>query len=328
MLRPSRSLLVRVVLVSCCVIPLAQHIAHEALAQEKIRIGISFLSPSFLPTIVAEKKGFYMKYGLTSEHVLISLSVAMSALGTDDLDYACSVAQGVAAAIKGIPLKLVMITQKNLVFALVVRPEIKRVADLKGKTIGISYLGSTMHLVADTIFRHHDLVPGKDVNFLSTGDNQSRLLALEAGRVDASFGDPPFNIWADKRGYKVLVWAHDYVTLPQTSIRVTDKKIQQSRDQVKKVIKGTIEGLRFIKERKEESIDILARWSKVDRETATGMLESFFPAYSSDGTMTDEILKAALEDALRRAKIEKSIPISQIADRTILTEAQKELGIK
>ena len=109
------------------------------------------------------------------------------------------------------------------------------------------------------------------------------------------------------------------MTLPQTSILVKDKKIQQSRDQVKKVIKGTIEGLRFIKERKEESIDILARWSKVDRETATGMFESFFPAYSSDGAMTDEILRAALEDALRRAKIEKSIPINQIADRTIFS---------
>ena len=95
MFRLSKTLLVRIVLLSCCVIPLAQHISHEALAQEKIRIGISFLSPSFLPTIVAEKKGFYAKYGLASEHVLISLSVAMSALGTGDLDYACSVAQGV-----------------------------------------------------------------------------------------------------------------------------------------------------------------------------------------------------------------------------------------
>jgi ABC-type nitrate/sulfonate/bicarbonate transport system substrate-binding protein len=94
------------------------------------------------------------------------------------------------------------------------------------------------------------------------------------------------------------------------------------------VIKGTIEGLRFIQQRREESVDILAQWAKVDRETAKGMFESFFPAYSSDGTMTDEILKAALEDALRRAKIEKSIPINQIADRTILAEAQKELGIK
>jgi len=328
MFRPSKSVLMRVMILSCCTGCLVQYFDHNALAQEKIRIGISFLSPGFLPTVVAEKKGFYTKYGLASEHVLISLSVAMSALGTGDLDYACSLAQGVAAAIKGIPLKMVMITQKNLVFALVVRPEVQKVTELKGKTVGISYLGSTMHLVADTIFRHFGLVPGKDVNFLSAGDNQGRLLALEAGRVDASFGDPPFNIWADKRGYKVLVWAHDYVTLPQTSILVTDKKIQQSRDQVKRVIKGTIEGLRFIKERREESIDILARWSMVDRETATGMFESFLPAYSSDGTMTDEVLKAALDDALRRAKIEKTIPINQIADRTILAEAQKELGIK
>jgi NitT/TauT family transport system substrate-binding protein len=329
MFRLSKTLLVRVVLLNCYVIPLAQHISHEALAQDKIRIGISFLSPSFLPTIVAERKGFYAKYGLASEHVLISLSVAMSALGTGDLDYACSVAQGVSAAIKGIPLKLVMITQKNLVFALVVRPEVQRVGDLKGKTVGISYLGSTMHLVADTVFRQNGLVPGKDVNLFSAGDNQGRLAALEAGRVDASFGDPPFNIWAEKRGYKVLAWAHDYITLPQTSLLVTDRKIQQSRDQVKRVIKGTIEGLRFIQQRREESIDILAQWSKVDdHETAKGMFESFFPAYSSDGTMTDEILKAALEDALRRAKIEKSIPINQIADRTILAEAQKELGIK
>jgi NitT/TauT family transport system substrate-binding protein len=313
---------------SCCAGFLAQYFDPNALAQDKIRIGISFLSSSFLPTVIAEKKGFYSKYGIASEHVLISLSVAMSALGTGDLDYACSVTQGVTAAIKGIPLKLVMITQKNLVFALVVRPEVQKIADLKGKTVGISYFGSTMHLVAETIFRHYGLVPGKDVNLFPAGDNQGRLVALEAGRVDASFGDPPFNIWADKRGYKVLAWAHDYITLPQTSILVTDKKIQQSRDQVKRVVKGTIEGLRFIQQRRDESIDILARWSKVDRDTATGMFESFLPAYSSDGAMSDEILKAALDDALRRAKIEKSFALNQIADRTILAEAQKEMGIK
>jgi NitT/TauT family transport system substrate-binding protein len=319
---------VRVALLIGCVNLLVNQFEGQGLAQERVRIGISFLSPSFLPTIVAEKKGFYTKYGLASEHVLISLSVAMSALGTGDLDYACSVVQGVTAAIKGIPLKLVMITQKNLVFALVVKPEIQKVADLRGKTVGISYPGSTMHLVADTVFRHDGLVPGKDVNLFSAGDNQGRLVALEAGRVDASFGDPPFNIWAEKRGYKVLAWAHDYITLPQTSLLVTDRKIQQSRDQVKRVIKGTIEGLRFIQQRRDESIDILAQWSKVDRETAKGMFESFFPAYSADGTMTDEILKAALEDSLRRAKIEKPIPINQIADRTILAEAQKELALQ
>src|SRR5690242_1510726 len=70
-------------------------------AQEKIRIGISSISPGFIPTIIAEKKGFYSKYGLSSEHVLISLSVAINALGTGDLDYVISVAQGVSAALRG-----------------------------------------------------------------------------------------------------------------------------------------------------------------------------------------------------------------------------------
>src|SRR5262245_22305038 len=121
MFRPSKPCLIKVVILSCWVTSFVQHFEHGVLAQEKIRIGISFLSPSFLPTVVAEKKGFYAKHGLASEHVLISLSVAMSALGTGDLDYACSVAQGGTAAIKGIPLKQVMITQKKPVLSLVVR---------------------------------------------------------------------------------------------------------------------------------------------------------------------------------------------------------------
>ncbi|MGZ8427549.1 MAG: hypothetical protein ACXWYD_21595, partial [Candidatus Binatia bacterium] len=40
-------------------------------AQEKIRIGISAISLGFLPTIIAEKKSFYAKHAIESEHVLV-----------------------------------------------------------------------------------------------------------------------------------------------------------------------------------------------------------------------------------------------------------------
>jgi ABC-type nitrate/sulfonate/bicarbonate transport system substrate-binding protein len=96
---------------------------------------------------------------------------------------------------------------------------------------------------------------------------------------------------------------------------------------VKRMIKGTIEALRFIQDNKNESVDILANYSRTDKETAVGMFESYFPAYSVSGTVTDEALRAAMEDALTRAKMEKKLPLSQIADRTLLTEAQRELGI-
>jgi hypothetical protein len=44
--------------------------------------------------------------------------------------------------------------------------------------------------------------------------------------------------------------------------------------------------------------------------------------------MSNEALQAALDDALTRAKMETKVPLSQIADRTLLAEAQKEMGLK
>jgi ABC-type nitrate/sulfonate/bicarbonate transport system substrate-binding protein len=293
-------------------------------AQEKIRIGISSTSPGFLPTVVAEQRGYFAKYGLASEHIRISLAVAMNALGTGDLDYAITIAQGVSGAIRGVPVKLLMMTQDKLVFFLMVKPGIPQVTDLRNKNIGISYFDSTTHLVADVMARHFCLVPGKDIKLVPSGNDNGRIASLDAGRVDAVIGGPPLNIWGAKKNYKVIAWAKDFTNLPQNAVIVTDKKIQQSADQAKRMIKATIEALRFIQNNKRESIDILAAYSRSDRETAAGMFEGYFPAYSQDGTMTNDALQAALDEALTRAKLEKKFPLTQIADRSLLIEAQKE----
>ena len=299
---------------------------RRAEADDRIRIGISSSSPGFLPTIIAEKKGLFSKHGLASEHIRISLAVAMNALGTGDLDYAITMAQGVAAAIRGVPVKLVMMTQDKLVFFLMAKPNIQKVADLRGKLVGISYFGSTTHLVADVMARRHGLTPGQDINLLPSGDDYGRLASLDTGRVDAVIGGPPLNMWGAKKGYQVIAWARDYTSLPQNAVIVTDRKIQQSGDQVKRMIKGTIEALRFIQANKNESIDILAIYSRADRETAVGMFDTYFPAYSANGNMTDEALQAAIEEAMTRAKMEKKFALAQIADRTLLAEADRELA--
>ena len=300
----------------------------ESRGQDKIRIGISSSSPGFLPTVIAEHKGFYSKYGLASEHVRISLAIAMNALGSGDLNYAITMAQGVSAAVRGVPVKLLMMTQDKLVFFLMVRPGIEQVVDLRNKTIGISTLGSTTHLVADVIARRHGLTPGKDLHLLPSGDDQGRFASLETGRVDAVIGSTPLDMWGAKKNYKIIARAKDYTNLPQNAVIVSDTMIRQSSDQVKRMLKGTIEALQFIQTNKRESIEILASYAKTDRDTATSMFESYFPAYSRDGTMTDEALQAAIDEALTRAKVDKKIPVSQVANRTLLLEAQRDLGLK
>jgi NitT/TauT family transport system substrate-binding protein len=265
---------------------------------------------------------------MAPEHILIAISVGMNALGTGDLDYSNGLAQSVLASIRGVPVKLVMFTQEKLVFFLIAKPQFQKVTDLRGKTIGISYFGSSTHMVAEGILRHYGLVPGKDVNILPSGDDQGRLAALDVGRIDAAVGIPPLDMVAAKKGYKVLARAGDYLKLPQNGIIVTDKKLETSPDQVKRMIKGTIEALQFIKNQKEEAIEILARWSRVDKEMAKAIFASYAPGYSSDGAMAEEGLQAALQEGLTRAKVEKKVPLSQIADGRLLAEAQKELGLR
>ena len=92
--------------------------AQSLHAQEKIRIGISTASLGFLPTVVAEKKGFYAKYGLTPEHVQVACAIATNALLSDDLDYAVCTGPGISGAIKGLPIKLVVTTQDKLGYLL------------------------------------------------------------------------------------------------------------------------------------------------------------------------------------------------------------------
>jgi hypothetical protein len=89
-------------------------IYRDSAAQDRIRIGISAISLGFLPTIIAEKKSFYAKHGIHSEHVLVPCAIATNALLSDDLDYAVCTGPGIAGAIKGLPIKLVMTTQDKL----------------------------------------------------------------------------------------------------------------------------------------------------------------------------------------------------------------------
>jgi NitT/TauT family transport system substrate-binding protein len=297
-------------------------------SQQRIRIGISAASLGFLPTVLAEKKGFYSKHGINSEHVMIPCAIATNALLSGDLDYAVCTGPGIAGAIKGLPIKLVMTTQDKLGYLLLVKPEVQKITDLRGKTIGISTFGSQLYLTSVTLFRQAGMEPGKDVNLLPGGDNTARLAAIDAGKVDAAFVSSPADIFGAKRGYKVLLWTRDRVPLTQNAMVVTDKSLKQSPEQVKRTIKGTIEALQFIRDHQEESVGIASKWLKLDLATTRAAFDNYLPCYSADGGLSDQALKDLVRYELDRANLKKDIPLSQVASRDLLQQAQRELNVR
>ena len=318
----------KILLLFACGVLSWDSVISNAHSQERVRIGISTASLGFLPTIIAERKGFYAKHGLSTEHVQIACAIATNALLSDDLDYAVCTGPGISGAIKGLPIKLIMTTQDRLGYLLLVKSNVQKLPDLRGKTIGISSFGSQAYLTTVTLFRGAGMEPGKDVNLLPAGDNAARLQAMDAGKIDASILSSPFDIFGAKKGYKVLLWSRDHVPLTQNAVVVTDKKLKQSPDQVKRTIKGSIEALRFIREHQEESVAIASKWLRMDPATTRAAFENYLPCYSADGSLSDQALRDLIQYELDRGPVKKEIPLSQVASRELLAQVQKELNLR
>jgi hypothetical protein len=94
------------------------------------------------------------------------------------------------------------------------------------------------------------------------------------------------------------------------------------------VIEAGIKANRYIRTEREGTIQFLMEWQKVDREIATATYDSVSNAYSEDGTVPEDGLRVVIEEAKKNAKVSREVTINQVADLSMLKEAQREIGIK
>lgn len=112
---------------------------------KKVRFSTTGISISELPFKVAQVKGFWREEGLDVEAILIRGAVGMQALLGGSVDYTS--ASTIAAAVRGLPVKLVFISSSKPQFELISQPQLKSVQDLKGKIVGISSRGGSNDLM-------------------------------------------------------------------------------------------------------------------------------------------------------------------------------------
>ncbi|HEU4637530.1 MAG TPA: ABC transporter substrate-binding protein, partial [Candidatus Binatia bacterium] len=98
-------------------------IASPVSAQlKKVRFSVSAASIAEVPFRIAHVKGFYRDEGLDVEVIMIRGAVGMQALLGGSVDYTSSSGSTIAAAVRGIPVKLVFIASAKPQFDLVVQP--------------------------------------------------------------------------------------------------------------------------------------------------------------------------------------------------------------
>jgi NitT/TauT family transport system substrate-binding protein len=245
---------------------------------KKFRWGVTSLSASqWIPWIAKDAK-LYEKYGLEAELVLLrgSGQSAQAIIGNSILGAPCTLTTVMGADLSGADLVTVAHTVAGVQSKLVVKPEIKKPEDLRGKRIAVSGFGSLGDFLERYILKKHGLEPGRDVIMLSIGNQPDRIQALYSGLVDAADLSYPADAQAERKGYQVLWDAKQEVSYPSMSIVTRRKWAVEDRDTVMRMVKAHVEGIHYLKANKESSMKILGKYLKTnDRELLEGSYEIY-----------------------------------------------------
>ena len=297
-------------------------------ALDKIRIGVPELNAQFLPLALGEKRGFFREDGLQGEVIRINPTVALAALVSGELDYWTVIGNSVAAAIQGVPLRVLACYVPGSPSALIARPEFKSVPELRGKAIGLNTSGGALESMARLTFKHFGLDPDKEIKFLPLGTSERRFSAMKQGLTAATMGSPPLDFLGKKMGFVVLARAHELFSYPTSGVIASVKKIKEKPEEIKRVIKAGIKANRYIRQNREGTIQLMIEWSKTDKEMATAGYESVLKLFNDDGSVPEKGLLLVIEELKKLAKVEREIALSEVAELSLLKEAQRELGIK
>lgn len=227
---------------------------------ERLIIAYSAISPFQVIVKVAEDSGIFKKNGLDTKLVFIEGgSRGAQALLAGEVPFV--VADGSSALtsrLAGADTTIILGLVNTFPYTLISAPEIKDVAQLRGKKVAISRFGSATDVATRVALRKVGLNAERDVTILQIGAQNARFAALKAGSVDAAVITPPFTLTARTLGFKSLLNMVD-LNLPtsQSAVLTTDSVIRRNPELVSKVVKSFVEAIHFYRTRKKDSIAIL-----------------------------------------------------------------------
>jgi NitT/TauT family transport system substrate-binding protein len=295
---------------------------------ERVRVGYSVGGLIPFPVVVARENRLFEPLGLELELINIPPTLAVTALVSGDLQYVIFAGTTLNAAVRGLPVKLVMVYNDRPLFSLMSRPEIRSVKELKGKVLGIASLTSGESFLSRRLLKEAGVDPERDVTLRTIGNTPDRLVALRTGVVDATTLTVPVDIQAEKLGLRRLAFMGEMLESISGGLGVSDRWIQQRPDQIKKMISGVFRGMAHARTYRQESIAlVMSKW-KMDRDVAEKAFDLMLTTWSENGQASDQAVQVGIEESLKVSSSKQSVPVSRVVDFSFARDAYRELRAK
>jgi NitT/TauT family transport system substrate-binding protein len=231
-------------------------------AQDKLRVGLSSVSATSGSIWVAEEKSLFKKHGIDAEVIIIGggASRVVSSLIAGEIQFSVGGGDSVIrSSLRGADTVVMASPLKTGLQRLMVRPDIKTPAELKGKKVAITRFGSASHWVLQLFLRKWGMRI-EDIQTVQLGSSPAMFASLEKGAVDGAVFTIPTFFVAEDRGYRVLADPVDLdIYYLQNSVDSTKSLLRQKHDQAVRLVKGICEGLAYFKKNKTESLAVLQK---------------------------------------------------------------------
>lgn len=295
-------------------------------ALERVVFTTSDPGLAFAPLYVAVAKGFFREEGLDVEVQVARTDVSLAALANNqDVDYTATLGTVVRGAVTGLPVRAVGIWYEKTAFYLMARPEIQTIADLKGKVVGVSAFNASTDVVLREVLRGAGIDPESDASIIQVGTGNNRLAAVSQGAAVASLFTPPDNVIAEQHGLHRVPSPAEALPVAFTGVGVSEKRLQENRPQVERLLRATLKTLRFMHAQQREASDAIAQATDVDPEVTHQAYQLVVGTLSPDAWAAPEALSRLLVQSVQPGAT--APPESVVYDASALKAAQQALGI-
>jgi ABC-type nitrate/sulfonate/bicarbonate transport system substrate-binding protein len=243
--------------------------------------------------------------------------VQIPALTAKEIPYVTGLGSVLSGASRGLPVKLVMVFMAHSPQVLVSRRQIGSVAELRGRTVGVTQSGATEHRFLLLILKKYGIDP-QDVKVVSLRETPNRILAVKEGIVDAAVLDVFSGLRLEKEGYRQLVFVTDITELPATGLATHDDRIREKRSEVRRVLTAILRANAYIKSRSADLPVLMQKFMRLPAvDTARTAFEAYRGLWSENGLTSDE----GLRNVGALGGVPENTPLDRLVDWSVLKEA-------
>ena len=297
-----------------------------ALAIENVRVAYPSMGTSVFCLIIAQKEGYLKEEGLEAQLLSIRGEIAIRTTLAGEVDFFTNAGSALAAAVRSVPVKIVTVFQDKPGWDLIAQPDIKSVAQLRGKNIAVMSPEGSLAVVAREILRKNGIDPTKDVNLVTMGGDEVRFPALQTKSIQATLFSTGMSLKAQKEGFTKLAAASDYANLIEGGLSTSNDRIKQSPDKIFRFIRASLKGLHFFVSKREPSIKYMTEALRMnDRELINAIYDIQAKLVLRDGFTDDKVLQSMIDEMKKTTKVQRDIKVSDIFDLSFVKKANEEL---